>query len=226
MHLWMPYPCSRGGYLIATYEKKKGSVSATGRYLEPVFGTPQSTRHCRSSQTLRLDTGGHTRPRSPAHGGRREGTGSRSDIDLPTARPGFFPGTDIRHHNTFLGTKNPQMKRAPHLLGARVHTLVHRHVLDDSTERKGQAHVGRPAEAAFINGAAVWNADTTTLKCPQDPRSHTCQRGDARSTEPSRCRWRSRRAINGPEHPAAWGWPQVFTLKPVERSGCFLTSAF
>lgn len=150
----MPYPCFRGGCLIATYENKKGNVSATGRYLEPVSGTPQSTRHCRSSRTLRLDSGGHTRPRSPAHGGRREATGSRSDIDLLTGRPGIFPGTDIRHHNTFSGQWR-QMKRAPHLLGAHVHTLVHRHVLDDSTERKGQAHVGRPAEAAFENGAAV-----------------------------------------------------------------------
>lgn len=130
-------------------------MSSTGRYLEPVSGTPQSIRHCRSSRTLRLDSGGHTRPRSPAHGGRREGTGSRSGIDLLTGRPGIFPGTDIRHHNPFSGTNNPQRKTAPHLLGAHVHTLVHRHVLDDSTERKGQAHVGRPAEAAFEDGAAV-----------------------------------------------------------------------
>lgn len=146
-------------------KKRSETESAAGRYLEPVSGTQQNTLRSRSSRTLRLDSGADTRPHFPARGGRREGTGSRSGIDLLTARLRIFPGTETRRHSAFPGTNNTsQMKRAPHPLGARVHTLVHGHVLDDGAERKGQRHVGRPAEATLEDGAAVWKAETTRWK--------------------------------------------------------------
>lgn len=95
---------------------------AAGGYLEPVSGTQQRTPHSRSSQTLRLDSGADTRPRFPARGGRREGTGSRSDTDPPTGRLGIFPGTDTRRHNALPGTDNPQTKRASPSPCTRPHT--------------------------------------------------------------------------------------------------------
>lgn len=134
-------------------EVRRGSAPVC--YLEPVSGTQQSTLHSRSSRTLRLGTGAHTSPRFPARGGRRAGTGSRSDIDLRTGRPGIFPGTETRRHIALSGTHKPHVRTAPHPLRARVHTLVHGHVLDDGAERKGQRHVVGPAEATFENGAAV-----------------------------------------------------------------------
>lgn len=80
-------------------DRRRDTGSAAGCYLELVSGTQQSTLHSRSSRTLRLDSGADTRPRSPAHGGRRGGTGSHSDIDLLTGRPGTSPGTETRRHN-------------------------------------------------------------------------------------------------------------------------------
>lgn len=84
--------CFAVKHLREKEEKKTGS--AAGGYLEPASGTQQSTLHSRSSRTLRLGSGADTRPRFPARGGRRGGTGSRSDIDLLTGRPGIFPGTE------------------------------------------------------------------------------------------------------------------------------------
>lgn len=143
-------------YLIKKKRSERSETGlAAGRYLEPVSGTPQKTPHSRSSRTLRLHSGADTRPHFRARGGRREGTGIRSDTDLLTGRRGISPGTEARRHGALSGTNNPQMKTAPHPLRARVHTLVHRHVLDDGAERKGQRHVVRPAEATFEDGAAV-----------------------------------------------------------------------
>lgn len=54
-------------------------------------GTQQSTRRSRSSRTLPRGSGGDTCPRPPAHEGRREESGSRSDTDLQPGRPAFSP---------------------------------------------------------------------------------------------------------------------------------------
>ena len=50
----------------------------------------------------------------------------------------------------------------PHLLRARVHTLLHGHVLDDGAEGESQRDVVRPVETPFEDGAAVWNTHTHT----------------------------------------------------------------
>lgn len=60
-------------------------------YLEPASGTPQSTRRSRSSRTLPRGSGGGTSPRPPAREGRREESGSRSNIDLRPGRPAISP---------------------------------------------------------------------------------------------------------------------------------------
>lgn len=93
-------------------KKRSETGSAAGGYLEPVSGTQQRTLHSRSSRTLRLDSGADTRPHFPARGGRREGTGSRSDIDLLTGRLGIFPGTETRRHSALSGTNNPQRQNS------------------------------------------------------------------------------------------------------------------
>lgn len=83
--------------------------------------------------------------------------GIRSDIGLLTGRRGISPGT----HNQASQRRPPlQVARMgvggwAHPLGAHVHALVHRHVLDDGAEGERQGHVVRPAEAAFEDGAAV-----------------------------------------------------------------------
>lgn len=66
-------------------------VLATELYLEPASGTPQSTRRSRSFRTPPRGSGGDTSPRSQAHEGRREGSGSHSDIDLRPERPTISP---------------------------------------------------------------------------------------------------------------------------------------
>lgn len=43
----------------------------------------------------------------------------------------------------------------PHPLRARVHTLLHGHVLDGGTEGESQRDVVRPVETPFEDGAAV-----------------------------------------------------------------------
>lgn len=48
---------------------------------------------------------------------------------------------------------------SPHPLCAHVHTLVHRHVLDDGADRKCQRDIVRPVETPFENGTAVWNRE-------------------------------------------------------------------
>lgn len=93
-------------------KKRSETGSAAGGYLEPVSGTQQRTLHSRSSRTLRLDSGADTRPHFPARAGRREGTGSRSDIDLLTGRLGIFPGTETRRHSALSGTNNPQRQNS------------------------------------------------------------------------------------------------------------------
>lgn len=64
---------------------------APSLYLEPASGTPQSTRRSRNFQTLPRGSGGGTCPHSPTHGGRREESGSRSDIDLQPGQPVISP---------------------------------------------------------------------------------------------------------------------------------------
>lgn len=73
-------------------------VLATGLYLEPVSGTPQSTPRSRSSRTLPPGSGADTCPRSPTRGGRREESGSRSDIDHQPRRPVISPETEAPRH--------------------------------------------------------------------------------------------------------------------------------
>lgn len=105
--------CFTVKYLIKKNMKRRSETgSAAGGYLEPVSGTQQRTLHSRSSRTLRLDSGADTRPHFPARGGRREGTGSRSDIDLLTGRLGIFPGTETRRHSALSGTNNPQRQNS------------------------------------------------------------------------------------------------------------------
>lgn len=64
---------------------------AAERHLEPVSGTPQSTRRSRSSRTLPRGSGGDTCPRPPAREGRREESGSRRDTDLQPGWPASSP---------------------------------------------------------------------------------------------------------------------------------------
>ena len=133
-------------------------LRATKHYLEPASGTPQSTRCSRSSRTLPRGSGGDTCPHPPAHGGRREELGSRSDIDLQPRRPAFSPeiqrplNTEDKYAMMHSHIQNSPL---PHPLSARVHALVHRHVLDDRREGKCQRDIVRPVETPFENGAAV-----------------------------------------------------------------------
>ena len=135
-------------------------------YLEPASGTLRSTRRSRSSRTLRRGNGWDTCPRSPARGERKAGSGSRSDIDLRPGQPAFSP--EIRqplHTDNTLAcmyTHTHTHPCTPHLLRARVHTLLHGHVLDDGAEGESQRDVVRPVETPFEDGAAVWNTHTHT----------------------------------------------------------------
>lgn len=113
--------CFTVKYLRKKKDKRRDTGSVAGCYLELVSGTQQSTLHFHSSQTLRLDSGADTRPRFPAHGGRRGATGSHSDIDLLTGRPGIFPGTETRRHSA-QAKPNPQMKTG---LTLSVHVSTH-----------------------------------------------------------------------------------------------------
>lgn len=56
----------------------------------------------------------------------------------------------------------------PHLLRAHVHTLVHRHVVDDGAEGKGQTDIVWSVETAFENGAAIWKTWNQNVIQPQE----------------------------------------------------------
>lgn len=146
-------------------------VLATNLYLEPASGTPQSTRRSRSSQTLPRGSGGDTCPRSPTHGGRREESGSRSDIDLQPGRPVISPETQTPYHtpqtHSHAQMYDAWINTSSHPLRAHVHTLVHRHVLDDGAEGKSQSDIVWPVETAFENGAAIWNTQNQNVIQPQ-----------------------------------------------------------
>lgn len=79
-------------------------LRATKLYLEPVSGKPQSTRCSRSSQTLPRGSGGDTFSHPPAREGRREESGSHSDIDLQPGQRAISPETQLSLYteNTFI----------------------------------------------------------------------------------------------------------------------------
>lgn len=144
----------------------------TEPHLEPASGTPQSTRRSRSSQTLPRGSGGDTCPRFPSHEGRREESGSRSNIDLQPGRPVISPEIQQLSHTedtlTCAQIYNAWKHPSPHPLRAHVHTLVHGHVLDNGAERKCQGDVVRPVETPFENGAAIWNRQKQNVNHQQE----------------------------------------------------------
>lgn len=65
-----------------------------------------------------------------------------------------FRDSSICTYALVLEHRHPQ-PRPSHLLCAHVHTLVHRHVLDDCTDRKRQSDIVRPVETALEYGTPI-----------------------------------------------------------------------
>ncbi len=63
---------------------------------------------------------------------------------------------------------NAWIHSSPHPLRAHVHTLVHRHVLDDRAERKCQSDIVWSVETSFENGAAIWNTQNQNVRHQQE----------------------------------------------------------
>lgn len=121
---------------------KKTKVWANKLYLEPASGTPQSTRRSRSSQTLPRGSGGDTCPRPPAHEGRREASGSRSNIGLRPGRPVISPEIQQPLHTEATYTCTNVQCMNTHPLTFSVHMSTHLSTdMFWMTELKGSARV-------------------------------------------------------------------------------------
>lgn len=89
-------------------------------------GTPQRTCHFHSSQTPLRGTGRDTCPRPPAHEGRREESGSRSNIALQPELPAISPEVQqtalwqwgqahtAHKHTHISGAHSPSLCTCPH----------------------------------------------------------------------------------------------------------------